>query len=70
MTITPEIVATGRRDEDIARDINGRLWVKLSEVCLLMNEASAAKMRVEFNLGVDAFGRNVIQRLDIVKSML
>lgn len=65
-----EIVSTGKRDEDIARDLDGRLRAQLSEVCLLMNEAAAAQMRVEFNLGVDAFGRNTIQRLDIVKSML
>ena len=65
-----EIIATGKRDEDIARDIELRLRVKLAEVCTLMDEANRTKMRVEFNLAADAFGRNVIQRVDIVRSML
>ena len=51
-------------------DLRDRVRSKLDELLPIMDEASRAGMRVEFQLGVDGFGRNMIGKLDIVKSLV
>lgn len=60
--ITPE--------RDVAKDIADRLRAKLVEVGAIMDEAVKHRMRVDFALASDGFGRNVVAKLDITKSLL
>lgn len=63
----PELVTEGLSDAEFARDLKERLRVKLVEATEIMNEAQHRKMRVQFAIAPDGFGRQVIQSLDIVR---
>lgn len=41
----------------------------LTQVIAVMNEAQRGGMRITFNIGLDQYGRNAVQMLDIVKPL-
>ena len=67
----PEIVSMdGKTDADRATELRDEVRKHLLAVCKLCDQATAQGMRIEYGCGMDAFGRQVIARLDIVKSLL
>lgn len=48
---------TGKTDKELAKEYRQRLEELLVPVCDLMNEASRAGLKLEYNLMLDGFGR-------------
>lgn len=61
------VISIGRSEREIAVDIRERVRGKLSEVGLLLDEANRAGMRINFQMGVDGFGRNIVAMIDVTK---
>jgi len=61
------LASTGRSDRDVAADLKARIREALTEVAAVMDEANRCGMRVQFSLGIDSFGRNVVASLDVVR---
>lgn len=59
-----------KTDQEIAADLKERINAKLRELCAILDEASQHRMRIEFALAPDAFGRSSVQRLDITKPLI
>lgn len=59
-----------RSDKDRAAEIRDAVKQLMGEVGRWMDQANAQGMRVEFQMVIDGFGKNVIGRLDITKSLL
>lgn len=64
-----ELATTGRPDRDIAIDLRERVRSRLADILPLMDEANRAGMRIEFMLAVDNFGRNIVQRIVVLKEL-
>lgn len=61
------VVSEGLSERDRAVALRDQIQNKLKELIPIMDQVTAAGMRVEFNLAIDQYGRNQIQRLDIIK---
>ena len=48
-----------------AQEIKASIALKLEALCKEMNEAQEAGLKVEFQLGFDASGRNAVVRYDV-----
>lgn len=60
-------VARIQPEKETANELKQRIRLALS-VCLeIMDEATRNGMVIQFQLGVDGFGRNVISALNVVK---
>lgn len=64
-----ELVSSGQSDLDAAQEFHGRIGKQLQSLAVLMDEVNRHGMRVEFQLGIDGFGRNVVARLEILKRL-
>lgn len=63
----PELVKMENRlDRDIAADLKARISEQLEHVAAIMDEARRANMIVQFQFGIDGFGRNVVASLSVV----
>ena len=63
----PELVRMeNRSDRDIAADLKARAAEQLEHVTELMDEARRSGMMLQFQFGVDGFGRNVVVGLSVV----
>lgn len=60
---------TMKTEKEVVADLRARTEAKLAEVALILDDANRAGMRITFNIGVDGFGRNVVQSLEIMKPM-
>jgi hypothetical protein len=60
----------GRSEKDRAAEIRDAVKQLMGEVGRWMDQANAQGMRVEFQMVIDGFGKNVIGRLDVTKSLL
>lgn len=56
-----------RTEAMIAADLKEEIRLALMTVQALMDKAKQSGMQVQFNLGVDAFGRTKVDGLAIVK---
>jgi hypothetical protein len=54
-------------DSDIAKKLRAEMWGLLEQVCRVQSQANANGMRIEFHLGVDGFGRQIIGSLNVLK---
>ena len=61
------VIGEGKRDEDVAKELLAKLRDQLEPVLRTMDELKAVGMQGQFQLGVDGFGRNVIQSSAVVK---
>lgn len=61
------VLESGKNDHQRAQDYKARLRPLLESAGAIVDEARREDMRIEFGMGTDAFGRCVIQRLDVVK---
>ena len=61
---------SGVSDQEFAHDATTRLRKKLEEACAIMDEANGRGMRINFNCGIDGFGRNVVASIEIMKRMI
>ena len=64
-----ELVATGKSDREIAANLKDRASKALLAVTAIMDEARRADLVLNFQIGVDGFGRNVVTALTIVKPL-
>ena len=58
---------SGRSDREVATDLKARVRVALEGVAALMDEANRSGMQVQFQIGLDGFGRNVVASLNVVR---
>lgn len=65
----PTIIASGMNEADRAAELHARCRAKLGEITAILDEANTHGMRIEFGLGMDGYGRNVIARMEVVKSL-
>ena len=63
----PAVVATIRPDREVAANLKNEMQAALAVAAGIMDVANRSGMKVQFQLGIDGFGRNVIASLDIVK---
>jgi len=68
-SVDPKVVplATKPSDAELAKSFKEALRPVLEQACLLQGQAMAAGMRLEWNLGLDMYGRHSIQALNVVK---
>jgi hypothetical protein len=59
-----------RNERERAAEIRDSIKALMGEVGHWMDQANAQGMRVEFQMVIDGFGKNVIGRLDVTKSLL
>lgn len=64
------VVSSGHSEQDTARDLHRQIRERLVEIAGFMDAANRIDMRVEFSLGIDGYGRNVIQRLAVLKEIV
>ena len=69
MSAEIESIAKGESDRDFARRLKDGMRDALAPVTRIMDEARARDMHVQFQLGIDGFGRNVVKDLTVVKVM-
>lgn len=58
-----------RSDVDIAADLKNRIRVHLEQAGAIMDEGRSAGLVIQFQFGIDGFGRNVIASLAVVKPL-
>lgn len=63
------IVPAIKSERDRALELRAAIHQTLAVLLPLMDEVNRAGMRVEFQLGIDSFGRNVVQRCAIIKEI-
>jgi hypothetical protein len=65
-----EIVTTnGRRDEDIAAELRAELRPLLESVAAIQNRATKHGLQIGWQLARDAFGRNFVQSIEVIKPL-
>ena len=62
-----EIINPSKTDAAVAADLKRDTGELLKKVAALLDEANRHGMRIQFQLGVDGFGRNVVANLDVMK---
>lgn len=67
MSADISIIASNKSEREIATDLRDRMRTKLVEVGALLDEANREGMRINFQMAVDSFGRNVVGVLDVTK---
>lgn len=65
----PEVISTGRRDEDVATELRAEMRPLLQSVVDLQNRATRLGVVVGFQLARDQLGRNFIQSIDVIKPL-
>lgn len=63
------VLETSPTDADLAADYRARTVEALGPITAIMAEAHGNKMRILFNIGIDAAGRGVINSLEILKTL-
>jgi hypothetical protein len=61
------VLETAPTDAVLAADYRKRMIDALGPIATVMAEANAHKMKVLFNMSIDAAGRGVISSLEILK---
>lgn len=59
----------GKSEHDTAIELRESVRGRLIEIVSLMDQANRDGLRVEFQLGIDGYGRNVITRLVMIKEI-
>lgn len=54
-------------DADVAKKLRAEMNVILEQVCRVQSLANASGMRIEYQLGIDGFGRHIIGSLNVLK---
>lgn len=62
-------IAAGKTDKQRADEIKARLRPILEQACVILAEAQADGLKVTFGVGPDAFGRQSVTSLDVVKPL-
>lgn len=55
--------------EDKAKEFKDLMNQKLKSICQLMDAANAAGFKINFNVGEDPTGKNIITKLDLLRKM-
>lgn len=63
------VMSIGKSDRDAAVELREAVRGKLADILPLMDQANRSGMRIEFALAIDAFGKNFVQRLAVVKEI-
>jgi hypothetical protein len=58
-----------RSDADLAFDLKNRIRFSLEQAAAIMDEARQAGLVLQFQFGIDGFGRNVIASIAVVKPL-
>lgn len=67
MSETISLVSERKSDAEVAAEIKKKMTDALNRVREVMDEAHAAGLKVNFQLGADYTGRAVIAGLDVMK---
>lgn len=62
-----ESVIPFKSERDIAGEHRAKVEAILRDICAAMDAARSDGMTINFNIGQDAFGRNVVQTLAVTK---
>lgn len=54
-------------DREIAEELRKKFFEALTPVCELLGEASEVGFEIGFGFGKDAFGRTIIQHINLMK---
>lgn len=61
------VLSQVKGDKEIADELRKKFFEALTPVCQLLGEASDVGFEVGFGFGKDAFGRTIIQHINLLK---